>query len=526
MAHPRRHAQREPESHGLPAELARPGAFPPPAPRRVTLAATHASWVFLTEGEAWKVKRPVSFGFLDYSDADKRRHCCEEELRLGLRLAPDVYLGVVPVYLGPNGHSFVAPGTVVDHAVRMRRLPDSESAAALLLADRLSPRHLQRLADLLAEFFASAPATPQLGVPGILAANLAENQRQLRPYVDRIVDGDEVNALYHWQQGQLFANAGRLRERIDLGRIRDGHGDLRLEHVYFPEDAAPLVIDPIEFNRRFRCADVALDVAFLAMELDAGGRHDLAAFFLSSFARASNDYELYPLMDLYLAYRAQVRAKVACFVAGDPTTPPAKARRKAASARRLMALALRYRHNDQPRPIIAVGGPIGAGKSALAEALSRTLALPAISSDATRKHLGGVRATEPGGATLYSPEMDRRTLAEMLRRARLVVDSGRGVVLDATFRQRETRAAARALAEANGAPFLFVELVADAATLRARLRARKAGESVSDAREDLLERMLAEYDPPTELPEGQRLRLDGRLEIDALAGCVARALER
>jgi aminoglycoside phosphotransferase family enzyme/predicted kinase len=510
----------------LAADLARIDAFPSPRPTRVTVATTHASWVFLTETEAWKVKRPVNYGFLDFSTADKRRRCCEDEVRLGARLASEVYLGVCPVYLGPRGHTFVGPGTVVDHAVRMRRLPDEDSATSLLAAGRLGPGELQRLALRLARFYAAAPATPALGAPAILAANLADNAQQLRPYFDRFVDRRAVTDLHHWQQGQLFAQDRRLHRRIESQRVREGHGDLRLEHVYFP-GVDPVVIDPIEFNPAFRCADVALDTAFLAMELDAANRPDLSAFFLSCFARASNDYDFYPLLDLYLSYRAQVRAKVACFVAADPETPPDKAARKARDAARLLELASTYRSpGPRVRHVIAVGGQIGTGKSTLADLLGQSLRLPVVSSDAVRKHLAGVAPHEAGGPALYTSDATHRTYQGMMAHAQAVLESDRGVILDATFHTAETRAQARALAVAAGRPFLFVELVGSDELLAERLRRRETEASISDAREALLPQMRREYQPPDDLPGAERLELDAGLAPDVLAGRIAQAVAR
>jgi aminoglycoside phosphotransferase family enzyme/predicted kinase len=500
------------QAPALPEDLARAEAFPAPPPRSVSVATTHASWVFLTDDEAWKVKRPVDFGFLDYSDLEKRRRSCEEEVRLGARLAPDVYRGVVPVFRGPDGFSFVGPGVVVDHAVRMRRLPDAESALAMLRAGRLGAEHLGRLAERLASFYTAAAATPALGASAVLAANVEENHVQTLPYVDRFVGAGALDELYRWQQGALAARETLLSERLAAGRIREGHGDLRLEHVYFPAgDGAPLVIDPIEFNPRFRCQDAALDVAFLAMELEARGRADLAAGFLSRWARESNDYGFYPLLDLYLSYRAWVRAKVACFVADDPATAKETARRKATEAARLFRLARSFtRRRDGCQEVIAVGGMIGAGKSTLADELGRELAIPVVSSDACRKALRGLRPSERGGPELYSEELDRLTFAEMLRHARSVLDSGRGVILDATFRAPHTRALAQALAREHDRRFLFVEVACDEETLRARLRRRAASPSMSDAGEALLAPLQRGYQPPAELAPDERLIVDGR----------------
>jgi aminoglycoside phosphotransferase family enzyme/predicted kinase len=521
-----------PPSSGEPpslfADLARPEAFPPPRPRRVTVATTHASWVFLTETEAWKVKRPVDFGFLDFSTADKRRRCCEDEVRLGSRLAPGVYRGVAPVYLAAHGHTLTGPGAVVDHAVRMARLRDEDSAAARLATGQLGPPELRRLALRLAPFYAAAATTPELGAPSVLAANVAENEQQLRPYLDRLVDRAGVEALHRWQRAQLAARDDQLRARVSAGRIREGHGDLRLEHVYFPAPGDPVIIDPIEFNRAFRCADVALDVAFLAMELDDAGRPDLSACFLSCFAAAAHDYDFYPLLDLYLSYRAEVRAKVACLVAGDGGTAPDKARRKAADAARLLALALSYGNGGKRTPhVVAVGGEIGTGKSTVAEALGLALCQPVVSSDAVRKQLAGLAPNERGGPELYTPEATRRTYARMLACARPVLASRRGVILDATFRTEASRAAARELAQDSGVPFLLVELVGSDEQLRERLRRREGqGGGLSDAREAHLPQLRRQYQPPHELGGDERLQLDARLPPEVLAARIAGAVAR
>jgi aminoglycoside phosphotransferase family enzyme/predicted kinase len=510
------------------ADLARPEAFPPPRPERVTVATTHASWVFLTDTEAWKVKRPVDFGFLDFSTPDKRRRCCEDEVRLGARLAPGIYRGVAPILLGAGGHSFTGPGAVVDHAVRMKRLRDEDSAASWLATGRLGPPALRALARRLAPFYAAAARTPELGAPAVLAANVDENERQLRPYLDRLLDRDAVTALHRWQRQELAARDHQLKGRIAAQRIREGHGDLRLEHVYFPPPGDPVVIDPIEFNRAFRCADVALDVAFLAMELDAAGRPDLSACFLSCFAQAAHDYAFYPLLDLYLSYRAEVRAKVACLVAGDEGTPPDKARRKGEDAARLLALALSYGHGGaRPRQVVAVAGQIGTGKTTVAEALGLALRQPVVSSDAVRKHLGGVPLDERGGPELYTGEATGRTYAGTMACARDVLASQRGVILDATFRTEETRRAARELARAHGVPFLHVELLGSDELLRERLRQREcqAG-ALSDAREAHLSQLRREYQPPDELPADERLQLDAGLPPEVLAARIVDALDR
>jgi aminoglycoside phosphotransferase family enzyme/predicted kinase len=416
---------------------------------------------------------------------------------------------------------------VVDYAVHMRRLPDAASADARLRAGTLSHDHLWRLADTLARFYAAAPATPAYGSAEVIGTNVAENLDQVRPFVGRFLPAATFDAVHAWQTGFLAAHADRLAARVRQGRIRDGHGDLRLEHVYFEGGAAPLILDCIEFNERFRLGDVASDAAFLSMELDARDHPGLAASFLGRLALESDDYDLYDVVDFYHSYRAWVRAKVACLLATDPSTPADKATRKAAEARRLFALAERYtRPRAAPAPVVAVGGLIGTGKTVLAEALARALGLAVVGSDRTRKHLAGVSPTERAPAAAYEPDFSRRTFDELFRRAAVVLGSGRGVILDATFRGRDLREQARALARRHGRRFLFVETTCDDVTLRARLRRRAAGPSVSDATEPLLARMRQEFEPVTGLGPREHLPVQTTEPLAALVDAVRRALER
>jgi aminoglycoside phosphotransferase family enzyme/predicted kinase len=461
---------------------------------------------------------------VNYTTLERRRRCCEDEVRLNRRLAPDVYLGVVPVRLGPQGHWFGADGDIVDYAVRMRRLPEERSADGLLRRDALTPRHLTHLAARLARFFSDAAPSPAAGAIDAIRDNIVENFAQVEPFVGRFVSRETFDAVKAWQLGILTRHAGRFRGRVEQGRIRDGHGDLRLEHVYF-EAVEPIVIDCVEFNERLRSGDAAADVAFVAMELTARSRADLAELFLAAFAVESDDHDLYGVVDFYAGYRAWVRGKVAAFLAAEPSTPREKAVRKAEEARSLFALARSYAEaGTGDAPVVAVGGLIGSGKSTLAEALGRAAGIPVISSDRVRKALAGVRATERAPEGAYSAAFSARTFDELFRRAVVVLDSGRGVVLDATLRERALRLRARDLARRHGRRFLFVETVCDEATLRERLRRRATGSSISDAGEALLERVRAEFEPITELGAGEYVRVDTMGPPEAAARVVLEAL--
>jgi aminoglycoside phosphotransferase family enzyme/predicted kinase len=500
-------------------DLMRLGAVPCGGARRPTeLRTTHASWVFVAGDDVWKVKRPVDFGFLDFRTVEARRRFCEEEIRLNRRLAPGVYLGVEPVRRTARGHEIGAredDGPVADWAVHMRRLPDDASADALLARGALDAGLLERLAEALAAFLAAAPRTPAAGAPETLRANVDENFAQVAGFVDDLVDRLTFEEVRAFQLAALTAGAARFAARVAEERIREGHGDLRLEHVYFlpgPDGgAAPTVIDCIEFNERFRCGDGASEAAFLAMELEAAGRSDLAAGFLARFAEASDDFGLFGVVDFYLSYRAWVRAKVAAFVAADPAAGAATRARKREEACRDFALAracARGAPVDRPF-LLAVAGLPGSGKSTLAAGLGRALAVPVASSDPTRKALAGLAPTARGGAALYAPDVTERTYRELLRRAASALDARRGVILDATFVDARWRQAAADLAARAGARFAFVEArCSDRAVLRERLAARRHAPSISDAREDLLEGFERSFRPFGSSDPGPHITVD------------------
>jgi aminoglycoside phosphotransferase family enzyme/predicted kinase len=488
------------------------------------LCATHASWVYLARDEVWKLKRPVDLGFLDFRTVESRRRCCEEEARLNRRLAPDVYLGVEPVRRGARGLTVRGDGPVVDWAVHMRRLPDDGCATALLARGRLDADHLARLARRLATFHSAAYEMPAAGEVATLRANVDENFASTERFVGDLLDQATLEGVRAFQLGWLAAHGARLHGRVAAGRVREGHGDLRLEHVYFPSsgpDAEPVVIDCLEFSERLRCGDVAADAAFLAMELDAAGRPDLAAGFLARFAEASDDFGIYAVIDFYLSYRAWVRGKVAALLAVDPAAPPATRAEKRREAQARFALALTYARREAARPfVVAVAGLPGSGKSTLAAALGSALALPVVSSDLTRKALAGLAPTARGPAELYSDASRDRTYDELLGRGGDVLGAGRSVILDATFSTRAWRAAAAALARQHGARFVLVERDEPPAVLRERLSHRRGQPTVSDATDAELEQLASRYERPTAQEGFSLLSVRGEDALSLALSCL------
>ncbi len=473
------------------------------------LVETHISSVLLGERDVFKRKKPVDLGFLDFRTLAARRAACEAEVRLNARLAPDVYLGVVEVRRDASGRERVgAEGELVDYAVHMRRLPDEDRADVRLDEGRLSPEDVDRIAARIARFHADAETTGEIaryGSPETIERNVSENFEQTRDTLPLYLGPDEIVEIEEFHR-RTVAHRAPFLERMARGRIRDGHGDLRLEHVYLDDSGDIRIIDCIEFNERFRYQDVAADVAFLAMDFARSGASALGERFLARYAREAQDYDLYPLVDFYQSYRAFVRGKVATFVARDERTSPAAREEAHRRARHDFLLALSFeRPSIAPACVVAVGGLVASGKSTLAEAIAARVVAPIVDSDRARKHLAGVSATErlAGGefTGAYSPSATDAVYDEVFRRAELVLRSGRPVVLDASFRARAHRARARTVAEAASAPFYFVECRADRAVIEERLRARASRDDVvSDAREHVLDAFASRFEPVDELP--------------------------
>ncbi len=497
------------------------------------LIETHISWVFLEGEHVYKLKKPVNLGFLDFSTAELRRAACEQEVRLNQRLSDDVYHGVVQVRRGADGvHRLGGEGPCVDFAVHMRRLSDRERADVLLAEGSLAPERLEAVARRLAEFHRCAARSAHIdsfGTPDSIRQNVRENFDQTRQLYAQYITREQEREIESAQLDFLDAQTDLLQRRIADGRIRDGHGDLRLEHIYVADEHID-IIDCIEFNERFRYGDVCADLAFLAMDLCHHERTDLAEDLLAAYAQSSGDYDLYALVDFYEGYRAYVRAKVASFLANDESaTPVARtAAERVARSYYLHALSAQRRPLTPP-VVVAVGGLIASGKSHTSRRVGRRLHCPVIDTDRTRKQLWGVgteqKLTESAFAGAYSAEASAKVYDEVLRRARVVLESGRSVVLDATFRSRAHRQSVRALAQSLRVPFRFVECHVPEAEAMARLERRAKKASVSDGRQEIYVEFQRSWEPVQNLTPRQHLRLnttadDASIEMQLEAFCA------
>jgi aminoglycoside phosphotransferase family enzyme len=326
--------------------LSRPEAYPYPVDA-VTVCQTHISAVFLAGPYVYKVKKPVDLGFLNFSTPALRRHFCEEEVRLNRRLAPSVYLGVVPVTRAGETLQVEGPGEVVEWAVKMRRLPDEAALARRLEQGQCEPELIQELARRVARFHRDAASGERIAACGrfeVVAANARENFEQARPQVGVTVSPAVFDRLQRLTDETLARLRPLIEARARRGVPRDTHGDLHLEHVYvFPDQPPPddlLLIDCIEFNERFRFADPVADMAFLVMDLKFHGRRDLADVFADSYFKAAGDEEGRALLPFYTAYRAAVRGKVEGMELREAEVPETERRDALDRARAHWLLAL------------------------------------------------------------------------------------------------------------------------------------------------------------------------------------------
>ncbi len=478
--------------------LARPEAFPDavsPGDRSqkgyysddgpIAVIQTHASAVVLTPDRVYKLKKPIDLGFFDYSTPALRRHFCGQEVRLNTRLAPHVYLGVAPVLLFADdqlrfGPTFSAddvptPGTildggcVVDYAVVMVRLPDEATLEFRVRAATASPSQLAQIARYVAAFHASSPTDEHIASFGrleVIGGNWEENFEQMKPYIGRTLDALTYDRIVGYIRRFMQERTSLFASRVRDGRIRDCHGDLRLQHVYLLDEVVDpaqrlAILDGIEFNERFRYSDVASEVAFLSMELDAASRCDLSCAFVDDYLAETGDEALRELLPFYTCYRACVRGKVLSFQLDEPEVPAAQreAARKAAAS--LFALAGSYASGPSRPTLVIVGGVMGTGKSTLALALQHALGWALFSSDTVRKQLAQLDPTQPHadafGQGLYSSDRTASTYNALLAQASAALSQGRSVLLDASFLRRADRQAIAHEAAGHGANVLFVE---------------------------------------------------------------------
>jgi aminoglycoside phosphotransferase family enzyme/predicted kinase len=472
--------------------LLREDAFGHPvmAPR---LVETHVSWVVLTGPFAYKLKKPVDYGFLDFSTLERRRHYCGEEVRLNRRFAPELYLDVVPVTsIGGELHVGSGRGELVDYAVRMRQFDESGLLSRELEAGRFGLPQAQELGRWLAALHRGLPPRPppragEAGSPESFLAALQQNFEQIGPRLADDARGRRLEETEHWAMARYRAVEAPLRQRAAAGFVRESHGDLHLNNIV-RAGGRLLAFDCIEFSEHFRVMDLQAELAMLVMDLERCGRRREANACFNAYLEDTGDYEGVEVADLFRCYHALVRAKVALL---GPKPDEANA-----------CLGLARACAEPRRPALwLMHGLSGSGKTTVAAELAMELDAVRVRSDVERKRLAGLAATARSGARglhegIYAPQATAAVYGRLAGLAQAVLRAGRDCVIDAAFLDRSRRAQFAALAAELRVPFSILCCEAGEDTLRARVAARPSDPAeASEAGPAVLEHQLTHREP-------------------------------
>jgi len=480
--------------------LSDPAFYPHPV-EKVQFLQTHISSVFLTGEYVYKLKKPVNFGFLDFSTIELREHYCRAEVELNSRLAPSVYLRAAPITLDGDRLVLEGQGEIIDWVVVMRELEERLLGSEVLARGELSAAHMDSLVEVLVPFYrdaATGEGIDQYGTVEAVKFNTDENFSQTKDYSGKLLSNDRYKHIRRWTNTFYEDNSDLFERRIAEGRIRESHGDLHLGNVFLEDP--PIIFDCIEFNERFRCGDVAVDLAFMAMDLDFNGRPDLSEHFVDRYVEASGDTDLVRLLDFYKCYRAYVRGKIACFTSSDPALDNGARRAQRNLARRYFGLAYQYAGGAEKPSLVVLYGLMGSGKTNVARYLREHFGWHMLSTDAVRKQIAGVgentRVYVPYNEGLYSPEMNRKTYAEVCRRAENLLLGGFPVVVDGAFKYQDERLPVIEAAQRADARLIFIQTVCEPDEQRHRLEKRQQHDTRSDGRVELMENQRADFEAP------------------------------
>jgi uncharacterized protein len=492
--------------------LRTPSAFPHDV-TSIEIHETHISWVVLTGPFAYKIKKPVNLGFVDFTSLDRRRFLCEEELRLNRRLARDLYRDVLPICGTEDAPRVGGSGSPLEWCVRMRQFDQDCLLTRVVARGGLLPQHIDALAQQVVEFHGTVPAA-QGDSPFGSPAAVAEPIRANFAFLDRLDsarDRERVERLHEWCENQLEQLGEVFVARKNGGFIRECHGDMHLGNMIL-ENGAITIFDCIEFNESLRWIDVMSEIAFCAMDLADRRRTDFAWRFLNAVLEWSGDYAGLRLFSLYFTYRAMVRAKVAQIRRKQTSLEPEEIEEASKAVSNYLNLAGHF-SRPWPRFLAITHGLSGSGKTWGTQAILERCGAIRLRSDVERKRLAGLEPLANTGSGiasgLYSSEFNRRTFTRLAELASTVVQAGFPVILDATFLRRSEREQFRALAESLGVSFVICDFPADEATCRQRIRRRMQEKAdASEATEAVLDRQLRMREPLSDQERNLALRFE------------------
>lgn len=472
---------------------------------------THISHVFIVGSLVYKIKKPVNFGFLDFSTLDKRKYFCEKEVELNSRLC-DAYLGVQRISIKNGEFTFGTGDEIIEFAVKMERLPDEYFLTWLLKQEKLKESDFLRVIEKLSNFYSKQPAQKfidEFGKAEKVKVSIDENFSLSEQFIGKTLSSPIFDAIRCYNDQFFEKNHALFDKRIQAGFIKDCHGDLRLEHINLSPQKV-CIYDCIEFNKRFRFIDIASDIAFLAMDLDFHGYREYAKLLVDQLAKRVGDTSISFIIDFYKCYRAYVRGKVETISSNDPGISEEDRELSASRAKKYFHLALRYALFGSSPGLVVLFGLVGSGKSTVAQALSREIDCCVISSDVVRKEIMGLEPTDRQYVEheegIYSEEVTERTYDELIMRGIQEVVNEKTVILDATFSQRKFRDRTCQKAQFLEVPCYFIETRTSVETIKERLLAREKEEkSVSDGRREIFETLRNEFEETVDIPRNQHI---------------------
>jgi aminoglycoside phosphotransferase family enzyme/predicted kinase len=475
----------------------------------VQLLQTHISYVALTGTYAYKVKKPVNFGFLDFSSLDKRKYFCEEELRLNKRLCPEMYLDVLPITKKDNILELNGDGIIVEYALKMKEFPQEYIMTNMLQQGKISEETIDRLCTILVDFYNIQEPTEEIKKYGELQSvkqNIDENFDQTRPMVNITVPKEtfwyikDMVTKFFERKKEVFGR--RMKE----GRIYDCHGDLHSGNIVVTGDDIH-IFDCIEFNDRFRFCDVASDIGFLAMDLDYLNYPYLSSYLIQKYVEKSHDINIYSVLNFYKSYRAFVRGKVHGFQLNDPHIDPVKKNTLVDAAKKYFDLSQYYARLfsldlQKHKPLVFIfAGLSGTGKSTVARKIAVDYHGIQINTDVVRKEVAGINKYEQHhdqyNTGLYDPTKIDDTYEQVMERATKFLKKGENVVLDATFQKKKYREMAHHIAVKHHATLVKVQCVCPDAVVKKRLEDRMRNKSVSDGRWEIYLVQKTTFEPFT-----------------------------
>ncbi len=491
-----------------------PASYPHPADD-VRMIQTHISWVFLAGDRVYKIKKPVDFGFLDFTTLEKRHNFCLKELQLNRRLCSEIYLDVWPV-TSDNGQIHLnGAGEPIEWAVVMQRMPEEGMMPRLLSENLVGNNEIDMLVSRLAPFYKKAAGGEEIrefGRLNVIHQNTEENFEQTVPFINNFIDKSAYDHICNYTRSFISTRESLFLSRIGQGLIREGHGDLYSSNICFDKRRNTVyVFDCIEFNERFRCGDIASDVAFLAMDLDYHGLPALSNYFAKSFSNEIGDAQLLELMDFYKCYRAYVRGKIGCFTWASDGIDNNTKQDAARQASEFFRLALNYSEGLSTPHLYVFFGLSGTGKTTIASAWAERHRLEVYNSDRVRKELvTGIPAEErhwePFGKGIYSPEQTLKTYKTLARLAGKHLMQGESVILEATYRDREERLRLIELAKEARADIHFIHCTCPEHDIKNRLTQRAQTEhQVSDGRWEIYLQQKKLFAPETDIDQSNLL---------------------